>query len=183
MDSRARTIAFAILLLGLSSLVVIQTSFVSSREEQNAIYEPMGNWAPLQNSNSTASSGSMTSNSTSSSANMTATSGTSSSSNSTSSGTLSQSNSTSQSPTSNQNQTEAMSSLQFQITSMNEELVAMSSSVSAMNQQTGMNTLIGEAGLIIGILAVIAAIATARRADALYKAGKAGQPTSNAPPK
>lgn len=66
------------------------------------------------------------------------------------------------------NEATAMSYLQYQMTSMSYELVAMSSSVSSLNQQTGMNTLIAEAGLIVGILAVIAAIAVARRADAMY---------------
>ena len=77
----------------------------------------------------------------------------------------------------------AISYLQYQMTSMNDELVAMSSSVSAINQQAGMNTLIAEAGLIVGILAIIAAIAIARRADALYGRTAQAPSAGSAPPK
>ena len=76
-----------------------------------------------------------------------------------------------------------MSYLQYQMTSMNDELVAMSSSVNAINQQTGMNTLIAEAGLTIGILAIIAAVAIARRADALYRATSESPTAGSAPAK
>jgi hypothetical protein len=81
------------------------------------------------------------------------------------------------------NETTAVSYLQYQMTSMNDQLVAMSSSMSSINQQTGMNTLIAEAGLIIGILAVIAAIAVARRADAIYRDASQHEPAGSPPAK
>ena len=57
----------------------------------------------------------------------------------------------------------------------------MSSSMNSMSQVTGMTTLIAEAGLIIGILAIIAVIAVARRADAMYRDASQNQPAG--PPK
>jgi len=124
---------------------------------------------PFQNANSTSTQSALA-NSTTQSTNVT-------------NSTVSQSMTSSlQSSSSTENQTTAISYLQYQMTSMNDQLVAMSSSVSAINQQTGMNALIAEAGLIIGILAIIAAIAIARRADALYRGTPQG-PTAGGPPK
>ena len=153
MDSRVRTLAFGVILVGLSSLVLLQPfqSSAASRETPRWVAAMSPNTLmPLQNVNATFSS--------QSSANSTVL-------NSTTTQPLSP---TSLSSYATQNETTAISYLQYQMTSMNDELAAMSSTMSSMNQQAGMNMLIGEAGLIIGILADIAAIAVARRADALY---------------
>ena len=83
---------------------------------------------------------------------------------------------------SSMNEASALSDLQYQMTSMNDQLVAMSSSMSSMNQQTGMNTLIAEGGLIVGILAVIGAIAVAKRADAMYREAPQGGQGTGTPP-
>jgi len=79
------------------------------------------------------------------------------------------------------NETTAISYMQYQLSSVNDELVAMSSSVSAMNQQAEMNTLIAEAGLILAILAGVAAIAVARRADSMYREHAQGEAAGTAP--
>ena len=82
-----------------------------------------------------------------------------------------------------ENATTEISYLQYQVNSMNAQLVAVSSSISSMNQQTGMNTLLAEAGLIVAILAFIGAIAVARRADAMYRDVSQSPPAGSAPAK
>ena len=164
MASRIRTLAIAILIIGISSLVIIQSlqTSVASNNQWSAVASLSPNaLRPLQNANSTASSQIFTANTTSPQ-NSTAT--------------------ASQTSPAMQNETTAISYLQYQMTSMNDELIAMSSSVNSINQQTGMVTLLAEAGLIVGILAVIAAIAVARRADAMYHETPAAQPGPPPPP-
>jgi sensor c-di-GMP phosphodiesterase-like protein len=175
MNSRIRTLVFALLLIGVSSILLFQsfqTSVASTGGGLVTAAFSAENLMPLQNANST-STQPVTSNSTTQSTNVTIT-------NSTASQSMTFS---SQSSSSTENQTMAISYLQYQMTSMNDELVAMSSSVSAINQQAGMNTLIAEAGLIVGILAIIAAIAIARRADALYGRTAQAPSAGSAPPK
>jgi hypothetical protein len=77
------------------------------------------------------------------------------------------------------NQSNAASYL-YQVTSLNEQLSAMSSTVQSLNQETNTSTVIAEIGLIVGILAFIAALAVARRADALFRETSANQNTSPA---
>lgn len=74
------------------------------------------------------------------------------------------------------NVTASVSALQFQVNSLSAQVGAMSSSMQSMSQDTGNNTVIAEAGLIVGILALIAAIAVARRGDAMYR--ETNQPNS-----
>jgi len=165
MDSRIRTFAFAILLIGISSVVLvyqsIQTSAASIRQ-RGAVASALPNaLIPVQSANSTVSSQAISANSTSSP------------------------NSTAAQQTTSavQNETTAISYLQYQMTSMNAELLAMSSSMSSINQQTGTVMLVAEAGLIVAILAVIAAIAVARRADAMYNQTSPSQAAGPPPAK
>jgi hypothetical protein len=69
------------------------------------------------------------------------------------------------------------------MTEMSQQLSAMSSSMNALNQTTNNNTLLGEAGVIIAIIAFIAAIAAARRADALFRSSTEKQTPSSEPGK
>jgi cobalamin biosynthesis Mg chelatase CobN len=185
MDSRVRTLAFAVLLIGLSAIVLIQTfqaSVASTGEGLRAVSIFPKSLVPLQSANSTTSSQSVSGNSTMQNANATT------SSQAMSANSTSVANSTTTQPTSSLqssatvNEATAVSQLQYQMSSLNDQLVAMSSSMSSVNQQTGTNTLIAEAGLIIGILALVAAIAVARRADALYRDASQSQTAPSAPP-
>jgi hypothetical protein len=81
------------------------------------------------------------------------------------------------------NITAELSSLQFQVASLSAQGVAMSSSIQAINQDATTNTVISEVGLIVGILAFIAAIAVARRADALFRESRQSQAVDSPPPK
>ncbi len=130
--------------------------------------------APLQTASPTGSSQSLSANATAQNTNATTSSQT------TSALAL---NSTSQTSSSTENQTTAISYLQYQMNSMNDQLVAMSSSMNSINQQTGMNTLIAEAGLIIGILAIIGVIAVASRGDAMHRGASQNQPPGPPAPK
>jgi len=181
MYSRYRSFAFAVLLLSLSSLVLVQSFHASDASTlQGSAPFSLNALIPLQNANSTASSQSLSANSTAQSANSTASSQVTTNSTSSSS---SGANSTSLA-SSSANTASELSYMQYQMTSMSDQLVAMSSSMSSMNQQTGMNTLIAEGGLILGILAIVGAIAVAKRADSMYhEAPQGGQATGTPPGK
>jgi len=51
-----------------------------------------------------------------------------------------------------------------------------------LSQNANTSMLIAEAGLILAILAIISAIAVARRADSMYRETSQGQATTNPPP-
>jgi hypothetical protein len=172
MDSRLRAVAFAVLLIGISSLTFVQAlqNSVASAKEGRVLTLPLDDTMPLQNVNSTLTSNQTISSATMVSGNVTAHNSTS----------ILELSSTLQPST---NETAAISYLQYQMTSMNDQLVAMSSRINSMSQDNGTAMLIAEAGLIVGILAVIAAIAVARRADALYRESSQGQTADSTPPK
>jgi hypothetical protein len=177
MESRIRTIAFTILLIGLSTIVLLQafqTGDASMKEGQAIVLTREDAALPFQSDNSTESiNQTLPANSTAEMpANSTAL-----------NSTLLQASTTSQSTPATMSATADISSLQFQMTSMNAELAAMSSRMNSISQDTGTNTLMAEGGVILGILAVIAAIAVARRADAMYRDVSQGQPPSSSPAK
>jgi len=171
MNSRVRTVAFALLVIALSSIVLLQSfqNSVASIVEGRRVAVSANSLMPLQNANSTISSQSVSANSTAL--------------NSTAAQLMSSTPSVPQSSSAMENETTEISYLQYQMGSVNGELVAMSSSMSSLNQQAGMNTLIAEAGLIVAILAVIGAIAVARRADAMYRDASQSPPPGPAPAK
>ena len=160
MNSRFRIVSFTILLVAISCFVIIQSismtqALVAHVGMGTNVLRSVG-VAPLQATNATSSS---IQNSTMSS-------------NSTALGTLTSSGSM----VAGANVTASVSALQFQVNSLSAQVGAMSSSMQSMSQDTGNNTVIAEAGLIVGILALIAAIAVARRGDAMYR--ETNQPNS-----
>jgi len=169
MNSRVRTVTFALLVIALSSIVLLQSfqNSVASIGEGQRVAVSANSLMPLQNGNSTISSQSVSANSTAL--------------NSTAAQLIS--STASQSSSAMENETTEISYLQYQMGSVNGELVAMSSSMSSLNQQAGMNTLIAEGGLIVAILAVIGAIAVARRADGMYRDASQSPPPGPAPAK
>jgi hypothetical protein len=172
MDSRLRAAAFAVLLIGISSLTLVLAlqNSVASAKAGRLLTLPLDSAMPLQSVNSTLTSNQTTSSATMVSGNVTPENSTS----------ILELSSTLQPST---NETAAIIYLQYQMTSMNDQMVAMSSRIDSMSQDTGTAMLIAEAGLIIGILAIIAAVAVARRADALYRESSQAQTADSTPPK
>ena len=172
MESRTRSASFALLLLGLSCLVLLQALLPTQAYGEPA--RVVGSIAerraqPLQTVNSTISA-----NSTASASLPT---------NSTTLNSTSVQSLVATSVAVTSNQSNAVSYLQYQVTSLGEQVSAMSSTVQSLNQQMNMSMVVAEVGLIVGILAFIAALAVSRRADAMFRETSASQTPSPATPK
>jgi len=165
MKARTRTFAFCVLLVGLSCLVLFQqfhAILASNVQYRVAGLTPENALEPLQNANSTtATNQTLTANSTSTS-------------------TLVVSTLFTSTTVLTVNQTVTVSYLQYQITSLSEQMSAMSSEMQSLSQSSNMNTVVAEIAVIIGVIAFIAAIAVARRSDAMYREN---QPTNPPPEK
>jgi len=174
MNERFRVLAFAVLLIGISSVTLVQVIHTSAASVSGATdIDPVAlRDMILQNVNTTSTSNQTLSPASTVFANSTTENTTS---------TL-ETASLTQSSSSATNETTAISYLQYQMTSVNAELAAMSSRMDSMSQDNNTAMLIAEAGLIVGILAVVAAIAVARRADAMYKESSKDQAAGSSPP-
>jgi len=172
MNERFRALAFAVLLIGISSVTLVQVIHTSSASVSGA--QPIAPVALrdmiLQSVNTTSTSNQTLSPVSTVFANSTNTTSTL------------ETSSLTQSSSFATNQTTAISYLQYQMTSVNDELTAMSSRMDSMSQDNNTAMLIAEAGLIVAILAVVAAIAVARRADAMYKESSKDQAAGSSPP-